>query len=178
VALAVKQRLAASLVGRDDARARAILDELQGQTTRALKDLRDLARGVYPQLLTDRRLAAAIEAQARKAAFPVRVETDSVGRFPPEVEATVYFCALEALSNAAKYADATHVIVRLDDSPGELCFEVNDDGVGFDPVRARGGTGLQGMADRLAAIGGQIEIRSTTGDGTTVIGRIPVEATP
>lgn len=178
MALAVNQRLAASLVGRDDDRARAILDELQGQMTRALEDLRDLARGVYPPLLADRGLAAALEAQARKAAFPVRVVTDGVGRFPPEVEATVYFCALEALGNAAKYADASRVVVRLDEGQGELCFEVIDDGVGFDPARARGGTGLQGMVDRLAAIGGEIEIRSATDEGTTVIGRIPVEATP
>jgi glucose-6-phosphate-specific signal transduction histidine kinase len=85
---------------------------------------------------------------------------------------------LWGLSNAAKYADASRVVVRLDDGPGELCFEVIDDGAGFDPVRARGGTGLQGMADRLAAIGGEIEIRSAIGDGTTVIGRVPVEATP
>jgi signal transduction histidine kinase len=172
VALAVKQRLAASLIGKDDDRASAMLAELQIETNAALDDLRDLARGIYPPLLADRGLAAALEAQARKAALPVTVDADGIGRFPQDVEATVYFCTLEALNNVAKYADATRATVRLSNGNGELRFEVTDDGRGFDSASTGYGTGLQGMADRLAAVGGELTIRSAPGTGTTIAGTV------
>jgi signal transduction histidine kinase len=172
VALAVKQRLAASLIGKDDERAGAMLAELQIETNAALDDLRDLARGIYPPLLADRGLAAALEAQARKAALPVSVDSDAIGRFPQDVEATVYFCTLEALNNVAKYADATRATVRLSNGNGELRFEVTDDGRGFDSTTAGYGTGLQGMADRLAAVGGELTVRSAPGAGTTIAGTV------
>jgi signal transduction histidine kinase len=176
VALAVKQRLAASLVGRDDDRARAILDELQGQTTRALEDLRDLARGIYPPLLADRGLEAALRAQAERAAIPVIVSADGAVRYPQEVEAAVYFSCLEAVQNITKYAEASRAEIRLTNGAGVLAFEVVDDGRGFDASATSYGTGLQGMADRLAAIGGELEIDSTPGVGTTVRGSVPLEA--
>jgi signal transduction histidine kinase len=172
VALAVKQRLAASLIGTNDERASAMLAELQIETNAALDDLRDLARGIYPPLLADRGLAAALDAQARKAALPVTVDADGIGRFPQDVEATVYFCTLEALNNVAKYADATHATVRLSNGNGELRFEVTDDGRGFDSASTGYGTGLQGMADRLAAVGGELTIRSAPGAGTTIAGTV------
>jgi signal transduction histidine kinase len=172
VALAVKQRLAASLIGNDDERAGAMLAELQVETNAALDDLRDLARGIYPPLLAERGLAAALEAQARKAALPVTVEADEIGRFPQDVEATVYFCTLEALNNVAKYAEASQATVRLSNGDGELRFEVADDGRGFDPAVAGYGTGLQGMADRIAAQGGELEVRSAPGAGTTIAGTV------
>jgi signal transduction histidine kinase len=172
VALAVKQRLAASLIGKNDERASAMLAELQIETNAALDDLRDLARGIYPPLLADRGLAAALDAQARKAALPVTVDADGIGRFPQDVEATVYFCTLEALNNVAKYADATHATVRLSNGNGELRFEVTDDGRGFDSASTGYGTGLQGMADRLAAVGGELTIRSAPGAGTTIAGTV------
>ena len=172
VALAVKQRMAASLIGKDDERASAMLAELQIETNAALDDLRDLARGIYPPLLADRGLAAALEAQARKAALPVSVDADGIGRFPQDVEATVYFCTLEALNNVAKYADATRATVRLSNGNGELRFEVTDDGRGFDSASTGYGTGLQGMADRLAAVGGELTIRSAPGAGTTIAGTV------
>ena len=172
VALAVKQRLAASLIGKDDERASAMLAELQIETNAALDDLRDLARGVYPPLLADRGLTAALEAQARKAALPVTVDAGGIGRFPQDVEATVYFCTLEALNNVAKYAGATRATVRLSNGNGQLRFEVTDDGRGFDSTSAGYGTGLQGMADRLAAVGGELTVRSAPGAGTTITGTV------
>ena len=172
VALAVKQRLAASLIGKDDERASAMLAELQVETNSALDDLRDLARGIYPPLLADRGLAAALEAQARKAALPVTVDAEGIGRFAQDVEATVYFCTLEALNNVAKYADATRATVRLSNGNGELRFEVVDDGHGFDSTSTGYGTGLQGMADRLAAVGGELTVRSAPGAGTTIAGTV------
>jgi signal transduction histidine kinase len=150
------------------------LERLQVQTTDALENLRDLARGVYPPLLADQGLAAAIEAQSRRLTVPVRVESDGIGRYPQEVETAVYFCTLEALQNAAKYAEANQVVVRLMDQGGELAFAIEDDGVGFDPASTPPGTGLQNMADRLAALGGAVEVRSTPGAGTTVHGHLSV----
>ncbi|HXF72541.1 MAG TPA: histidine kinase, partial [Actinomycetota bacterium] len=128
VALSVKLRLTEAIVGKDEERERALLSELREEAQRALEDLRDLARGIYPPLLADEGLPAALEAQARKAPFPVTVEADGVGRQPPEVEAAVYFCCLEAIQNAAKHASASHVALRISPGDGELRFEVEDDG--------------------------------------------------
>jgi signal transduction histidine kinase len=176
VALAVKQRLAASVVGRDDDRARAMLEELQSETNQALEDLRDLARGIYPPLLADQGLAAALQSQARKSAVPVDVIADGVGRFPPEVEAAVYFSCLEALQNVAKYSSASRAVISLAEVDGELRFEVEDDGSGFEVSTTSYGTGLQGIADRLDALGGRIDVRSTPGSGTTITGVLPLSA--
>jgi signal transduction histidine kinase len=99
-----------------------------------------------------------------------------VGRFPQEAEAAVYFCTLEALQNIAKYADASRATVGLSYSDGSLRFTVTDDGAGFDTASARHGTGLQGMADRLAALGGALHVRSQPGRGTTLTGQLPVSA--
>ena len=174
VALAVKLRLARTLAGRDAERAQSLLHELQGETQEALENLRDLARGIYPPLLADRGLAAALEAQARKVPFPVQVEPNGIGRYPRDAEATVYFCVLEALQNAAKYADASRAVVRLSEENGRLVFSVSDDGAGFDVERSRSGTGLQNMADRVDAMGGSLDVDSSPGLGTTVTGRIPL----
>ena len=174
VALAVKQRLAETLVDRDPERAKAMLADIQTETQEALETLRDLARGIYPPLLADKGLAAALDAQARKAAVPVQVAADGVGRYPQELEAVAYFCCLEALQNVAKYANATRTVVRLSEDGGRLLFEVEDDGSGFDPDATRHGTGLQGMADRLDAVRGSLEVRSAPGRGTTVVGRVPI----
>jgi signal transduction histidine kinase len=174
VALAVKLKLADTLVGRDEEGAHAMLADLQTETNQALEDLRDLARGIYPPLLADKGLGAALESQGRKSAVPVSVETDGIGRYPQETEAAVYFSCLEALQNVAKYAGATTATVRLAQANGDLTFEVSDDGIGFDPAAASHGSGLQGIADRLAALGGELEVRSAPGSGATVAGRLPV----
>lgn len=176
VALAVKARLARQLTERDPGKTAEMLQQIEAETQTALEDLRDLARGIYPPLLADRGLVAALEAQSRKASVPASVEADAVGRYSADVEATVYFCTLEALQNVAKYADADGTVIRLSQSNGSLSFEVVDEGRGFDPDAVASGTGLQGMADRLAAVGGSLEIRSAPGRGTTVAGRVPVTA--
>ncbi len=176
VALAVKQRLVASLVTKDPVRAAEMLEGLQADTTDAIENLRDLARGIYPPLLADKGLVAALTAQARKVPFPVEVEVqaDGLGRYSQDVEAAVYFCCLEALQNVAKYADAHGARVRLAALDGTLLFEVADDGEGFDPARTPQGSGLQNMADRLAALGGTVTVRSAPGEGTVVAGRLPL----
>jgi signal transduction histidine kinase len=175
VALAVKQRIAASMVGGDEARLREMLEGLQAETTAALENLRDLARGIYPPLLADKGLVVALQAQAAKAAVRVAVESEGVGRYAQEVEAAVYFCCLEALQNVAKYSAASIATVSVRGEPGVLSFAVIDDGVGFDVPATPLGTGLQGMSDRLEALGGQLNVESRPGDGTTVIGRVPAD---
>jgi signal transduction histidine kinase len=174
VALAVKARLARSLVDRDGSKAAEMLDQIGAETQEALDDLRDLARGIYPPLLADKGLVAALEAQARKAAVSVEISPDGIGRYPQEVEAAVYFSILEALQNTAKYANASHVDVALAQQDGLLTFEVRDDGAGFDPDGHAYGTGLQGIADRLAALDGALAVRSSPGTGTEVRGKVPV----
>jgi signal transduction histidine kinase len=173
VALAVKLRLAEQLTKRDPDKAAEMLADLQRETTETLEELRDLARGIFPPLLADKGLAEALRSQAQKAAVPTTVEADGVGRYPQEVEAAVYFSCLEALQNIAKYAEAQGARIRLRATDGELAFEVVDDGRGFDPANAPRGSGLQGMSDRLEALGGRIDVTSAAGTGTTVIGRVP-----
>jgi signal transduction histidine kinase len=107
----------------------------------------------------------------------VEIAPDGVGRYEQEVEAAVYFCCLEAMQNVAKYAKASRVSLALAHRGDQLTFSVVDDGVGFDVERAPRGLGLQGMADRLEAIGGSLEVASVPGGGTTVAGRVPVEST-
>jgi signal transduction histidine kinase len=174
VALAVQLKLLEQTAGTDSERDRQLAAKLGSQANAALEDLRDLARGIYPPLLADKGLAAALEAQSRKAAVPTEVETDGIERYPREIESTVYFCVLEALNNVAKYASATSARITLAQHVGHLSFEVRDDGSGFDVDAARGGTGLQGMADRLDAVGGSLTIVSASGDGATVAGRVPL----
>jgi signal transduction histidine kinase len=179
VALTVKVGLLERLVERDPAQARSIAGQLQEDASGALEELRDLARGIYPPLLADQGLVAALESQARKSAVPVTVEGDGIGRYAREAEAAVYFSCLEALQNVVKYASASRATVSLSDGDGRLRFEVTDDGVGFDPASSTYGTGLQGIADRLAALDGSIEVRSAPGTGTTVVGVLPVgDGTP
>jgi signal transduction histidine kinase len=177
VALAVQLKLAEQMAGTNTDKERELLTRLGSQASAALEDLRDLARGIYPPLLADRGLAVALEAQARKAAVPTTVETANVERYAQEVESTVYFCTLEALNNVAKYAGATSAVVRLSQSDGHLEFAVQDDGRGFDADASSYGTGLQGMADRLDAVGGELRVESRPGTGSTVSGRVPVRGT-
>jgi signal transduction histidine kinase len=174
VALAVKIRLARSLAAKDPAKASELLDQTETEAAQALDDLRDLARGIYPPLLADQGLAAALRAQARKAPVPVSVHAEGVGRYPQEQEAALYFCILEALQNVAKYAHASSVAIRLTEANGDLGFEVEDDGLGFDTAESSYGTGLRGMADRLAALGGALRVTSVPGEGTVVEGSVPI----
>jgi signal transduction histidine kinase len=177
VALAVKVRLMESVIRTDPEKALAMAREVGADAGDALENLRDLARGIYPPLLADKGLVAALEGQARKAAIPTEVLVENVGRYAQDVEAAVYFCTLEALNNVAKYSGATRAEVRLAQTSGELTFEIIDDGAGFDPAKTGYGTGLQGMADRLDALGGRIDVRSARGSGTTITGVVPLAAT-
>jgi signal transduction histidine kinase len=175
VALSVKQRLVGELIGKDPDKATSMITELQEDTAAALDTLRDLARGIYPQVLADRGLPAALEAQIRRTPVPVDLRPDGIGRHAQEIEAAVYFCCLEALQNVSKYANASRAEIRLEVDGPWLTFGVQDDGAGFDPAQTKLGTGLQGMSDRLEALGGGLEIRSEPGRGTTIAGRIPTE---
>ena len=176
VALAIRLKLARTTASKDLVEADRMLEQLEGDVTDALENLRELARGVYPPLLADQGLTAAIDAQSRRSAVPVRVEADGIDRYPQDIETAVYFCTLEALQNAAKYADAGQITVRLVQDDGELVLSVRDDGRGFDPAVTPLGAGLQNMADRLAALGGRLIVRSRAGGGTTIEGRIPVRS--
>jgi signal transduction histidine kinase len=176
VALAVKAGLARSMLGRDPDAAERLLGELQEDAREANQTLRDLARGIFPAILVDEGLPAAIRAQAAKSAVPVELHADGIDRYPLDVEAAAYFCVLEALQNVTKYARATTVRVELEASQGVLRLLVVDDGVGFDASTVAMGMGLQNMQDRLAALGGQLEVRSRLGDGTTVAGSLPLES--
>jgi signal transduction histidine kinase len=173
VALSIQLGLLQESAGNADS-VRQLAPELQKSARAALDDLRALARGIYPPLLADQGLVHALRAQAGKTVVPVTIQADGIQRYPQDVEATVYFCALEALQNIAKYADASRADVCLSCSGGSLQFTITDDGTGFDTAAARHGTGLQGMADRLAALGGTLHLRSQPGRGTTVSGRLPV----
>ena len=102
------------------------------------------------------------------------VIADGIGRFGQDAETAVYFCCLEALQNIAKYADASQATIALGDGGGRITFRVTDDGVGFDPAEIGYGTGLQGMADRLAALDGSLEVESVPGEGTRVVGSVPM----
>jgi signal transduction histidine kinase len=172
VALQVQLRLMEQQVGKNTDMELQLVQRLQEAAGAALEDLRDLARGIYPPLLADQGLVAALEAQTRRSPVQVEVESDGVGRYPREVEAALYFCALEALNNVAKYAEAASVQISLSEEDGMLQFRIRDDGRGFDTSAAAFGTGLQGMADRVDAIGGTLEISSEAGHGTTVTGTI------
>ena len=175
VALAIKLRLAGMTV-EDLAEAKQVFGELHTDAAGALDNLRDLARGIYPPLLADLGLAAALGAQASKSALPVAVEAGGIGRFGQDTEAAVYFCCLEALQNTAKYAQATQARICLQAQNRTLRFTVSDDGTGYDTRHTPMGSGQRNMADRLAALGGRLEVRSAPSQGTTITAQLPVPA--
>jgi signal transduction histidine kinase len=174
VALKVKLGLAEMFVDKDPARAKATLAELKADTDEALETLRDLARGIYPPLLADKGLYAALESQARKATIPVEVQG---GRHRP-VSAGRRGGGLLLLPGGAaerpEVTKATRAIVHVAERDGDLIFEVEDDGKGFDPATAKRGSGMTNMADRLDALGGGVEVDSALGRGTQLRGHVPV----
>jgi signal transduction histidine kinase len=174
VAIAVTAKLIQQIAATDRERASDLLGKLAAEADDALQNLRDLARGIYPPLLSDKGLAAALGAHLAKAALPVALEVGTLGRYASETEAAAYFCCLEALQNVSKYAHATKTTMVLGEEDGQLAFTVQDDGRGFDPATVRPGEGLRNMEDRLAALGGALEVRSVPGGGTSVTGRLPV----
>ncbi|MBT8215647.1 MAG: hypothetical protein KJO17_02210, partial [Acidimicrobiia bacterium] len=176
VALKVKLGPTRKLAERAGAeKTAALLAQLEVDAGDAIQAVRDFAGGIYPPLLEAEGLSVAITQQARKAALPVRVHSNGVGRFPRDIEAAVYFAVMEALQNTAKYADAGSASVTLAADGGALAFEVRDDGRGFDLATVDGGAGLTGMADRLDTIGGRLHIDAAPGRGTVVSGSIPLD---
>ena len=174
VALAVNLRLARDMLVDDPEGATEMLELLADSVKDTIQELRDLAHGIYPPLLMDSGLEEALRAAASRSPLTVAVHAEGVGRHPTEVEAAVYFCCLEALQNAGKHAPEASIRIRVDEDGDELRFEVTDDGPGFDAAAATGGHGFTNMADRVGAIGGDVEWRSTPGNGATVAGRIPL----
>jgi signal transduction histidine kinase len=174
VALAMNLNLARRELPHDPEAAAALLDQLTGDVRTTIDELRSLAHGIYPPLLLDSGLPTALSAAAARSPMAVTVVADGVGRRPPEVEGTVYFCCLEALQNAAKHADGAEVTVRVWEEPGTLYFEVADHGPGFDPGTVNRGQGLINMADRLAALGGAARWESSPGAGARIGGSVPV----
>ncbi|MCK9899231.1 histidine kinase [Parafrankia colletiae] len=185
VSLAVGLRLVRDLVadsmGEDAAAARnedaAAADELLAamaeQVTETIAEVRNLAHGIYPPLLRSSGLAEALRAAGQRSAVGVTVGADGIGRYPPDIEAAVYFCCLEALQNAAKHAAGCSVDILLVEEESALTFTVCDNGPGFDPQRSERGHGMTNMADRIGAIGGTLRWESTVGTGTRVLGIVP-----
>jgi signal transduction histidine kinase len=174
VAIRIELELAEELVRSDPRRGIERLKELERAVDEALDELRSLAHGVCPPLLADRGIVEALQSAARRSPISVSVEAYQVGRYAPEVEGAVYFCVVEALQNVLKHAEAHGVEVHLDGSRRPaLRFSVRDDGVGMpDGATARGGAGITNIRDRLAAVGGGLDITSTVGVGTTVRGNV------
>jgi signal transduction histidine kinase len=175
VALKVKLGLAENIAEKDPVKAQVLIAQLKGDADEALETLRDLARGIYPPLLADKGLVAALDSQARKAPVAVEIEADGIQRYPQELEAAIYFCCLEALQNVAKYADASTVEIRLRAADGKVSCQVSDNGRGFDMAATPWGSGLQNMADRMEALGGSVDVQSSVGTGTSVTASLPLQ---
>jgi signal transduction histidine kinase len=176
VAFKVKLGLAQTLAQRDPEKARDTVRQLKADADEALETLRDLARGIYPPLLADKGLKAALESQARKATVPVVVDADGVARYPQDIEAAIYFCCLEAMQNTQKYGRAALITISIRSSEGALSFDVTDDGCGFDMDSTSRGAGLNNMEDRLDALGGSLTVSSQPGRGTRLAGALPIAA--
>ncbi|MDQ6880073.1 MAG: histidine kinase [Candidatus Dormibacteraeota bacterium] len=175
IAIAIKARLIEQLAGKDTDRANHLVGQLQQDTTAALDELRALAHGIYPPLLSSAGLGEALSAACRRASLPATVDVDGIARYAPEIESAVYFCCLEALQNAGKYAgEGASARGHVWGGDGELRFEVEDDGVGFDGSTSAGGAGLTNMRDRLGAVGGTIMVESALGKGARVRGVVPL----
>jgi signal transduction histidine kinase len=172
VALSLQLGLAQRRLQDGDGNAAGImLDAARDELNRALEELRELARGIHPAVLTDRGLEAALEALAERTPLPVSLDQMPAERLPAPVEAAAYFVVAEALTNVARYAKASQAEVRIGRDSGYAVVEVRDDGVGgADPAT---GTGLRGLADRLAALDGRLEVHSPPGEGTTVRAEVP-----
>ena len=171
VSMALNIRIARSKLNEDPLAADRLLETAGQELDSALEELRELARGIHPAVLTDRGLATALETLASRAPVPVELAELPAERLPEAVELAAYFVVAEGLTNVAKYANATHATVGVARENGRLVVEVADDGVGgADPEN---GTGLRGLADRIAVLEGRLEIDSERGRGTTLRARIP-----
>jgi signal transduction histidine kinase len=172
VGLALLLRSARSRAASDaHAELATLLDRAQEELQTSLGELRELARGIHPAVLTERGLAPALDGLVSRAPVPVTLEADSEERLPGPVESAAYFVVSEALANVAKYARASHATVRIGRADGRVTVEVADDGVGG--ADATRGSGLRGLADRLAALDGTLSLDSPPGRGTRLHAEIP-----
>jgi signal transduction histidine kinase len=174
VALAVKLSLAVAVTRRDPELAASMMGEMAATARTALETLDELSRGIYPRTLTDSGLGPALAAATSTSPVPVQVRDLTGRRYPVEVEAAVYFVALEAVQNSVKHACASSVAVEFSDHPGLVRFDIRDDGIGFRLAQVAGGVGLGGMRDRVESLGGQFHLRTCNGAGTSVSGWMPV----
>jgi PAS domain S-box-containing protein len=172
VSLSLALRLIQSRLRRDPTGAEQLMEAAREELAQALEELRELARGIHPAVLTDRGLTAALEALASRSPLPVEIEAPT-GELPPSVEAAAYYVVSEALANVTKYAEASYVTVKVAANNGYAHVEVTDDGVGgADPRR---GSGLSGLADRVASLSGRLDVESPPGVGTRVRAEIPLK---
>jgi signal transduction histidine kinase len=172
VSIAVHLRLVEATFGANPARARHDLAEAREQLSQALVELRELARGIHPAILTDGGLAPALSALASRAPLPVEIMEVPNERLPEPVEAAAYYLVAETITNVAKHAHASHVAVSVRRDDGRVVVHVADDGVGgAEPVA---GSGLRGLADRVEALHGRLRVDSPPGGGTRVEARIPL----
>jgi signal transduction histidine kinase len=174
VALRIKLELADDLVETDTTHAHELLRQAESEIEEALEQVRSLARGIYPSLLADQGLREALRAAALRVSLPTRVDCDGVTRYPAAIESAVYFTCLEALQNAVKHARGARGTAVSLLAGHDLRFEVRDDGEGFDLADVVLGKGITNMRDRIAAVGGRLDLRSVRGEGTVVSGSVPV----
>jgi signal transduction histidine kinase len=171
----VALRIRLSLAGEqlDGSDERAMLERLGAEVDEAIDELRNVAHGIYPQVLAQG-VEAALAAVAARSPMPVTIRGGLPRRYAEGIETTIYFCCVECVQNAAKHAgQGAAVTVRLDERDGRVAFEVEDDGAGFDPAAVTEGAGLTNIADRVAAAGGTLHIDATPGRGTRITGELP-----
>ncbi|HEX9380278.1 MAG TPA: sensor histidine kinase [Gaiellaceae bacterium] len=171
VALALELRMAQRQLGTGDAELERVLADAVGELQVAVEELRELARGVHPAVLTEEGLAVALESLATRTPLPVEIAATLEGRLPAEIEAAAYFVACEAIANAVKHSRATGIRVSAQRRNGKLVIEIEDDGIGG--AKENGGSGLRGLVDRVEAHGGTLRVESDPGRGTRVIGELP-----
>jgi signal transduction histidine kinase len=174
VTLALQLRLIGSAIERDPEQAREMLDGATVELREALDELRELARGIHPAVLTDRGLRVAVESLVRRAPMPVRIQVLPEERLPQQAEAAAYYLVAEALTNAARHAEADEATITVTRDSGSVTVEVADDGIGG----VQEGTGLCGLRDRFEALGGSLTVHSPPGDGTVVRGELPLDSGP
>jgi signal transduction histidine kinase len=176
VSVSLSLRLAQGRLDSDPEAAHELLSRANAELAVALEELRELARGIHPAVLTERGLGPALASLADRTPLPVELERLPDSRLPGQVEAAAYYVVSEALANVAKYADATAVSVRVAHQNGRAVVEVVDDGVGgADPEQ---GSGLRGLTDRVEALGGRLAVTSPAGEGTTIRAEIPLPESP
>jgi signal transduction histidine kinase len=171
VALALELRIAQRQVGESDPEVDRVLAQAVAELQVAVEELRELARGVHPAVLTEEGLGGALESLAARTPVPVEIAAAPAERLPSEIEAAAYFVACEAIANAVKHARATQIRVSAERRDGRLVVEVEDDGIGG--ASLNGGSGLRGLVDRVEAHGGTLRVESEPGTGTRVIGELP-----